>query len=164
MKWYKTACRVAVVAALQVAVTPVWADCRQAPDDHLVGNAGCVLVKGTRVLMVQQRLTGRWGVPGGTAEDDERAVCTAARETREETGLKVRVERHLMTLDDSFHLFRCSYEGEQKLDPQDMFEIRAVDWQDARQRAALSWRFPSQRKKLEVLMRQETGEASASRE
>lgn len=131
------------------------ADCAQLPADARVGNAGCLVVRSGAVLMVQQRLSGGWALPGGTAENGERAACTAARETREETGLTVQVQQHLLTLDNGFNIFRCNYTGEQAPAPQDRMEIRGVAWHDARQRAALSWRFDAQRDQIEALMRQQ---------
>jgi 8-oxo-dGTP pyrophosphatase MutT (NUDIX family) len=46
-----------------------------------------------RVLLVRQRDSGRWTVPGGAIEPDEEPATAAARETREETGLDVTVGR-----------------------------------------------------------------------
>jgi len=131
------------------------ADCDQLPKDEWVGNAGCLMVRGDRVLMVQQRLNGSWGLPGGTAESGERAVCTALRETLEETGLKVQVEQHLLTLRGGFHIYRCSAADGQTPDPNDWFEIQSAGWKDSRQRAELPWRFASQRKKIEALIQQQ---------
>lgn len=48
-----------------------------------------------RVLLVQRArppFLGRWGLPGGFCEWKERTEACCARETREETGLTVRVE------------------------------------------------------------------------
>ena len=150
--------RARICAGLLVcAVMPmaVQAECDHLPADARVGNAGCLLASNGAVLMVQQRLNGSWALPGGTAESGERAVCTAARETGEETGLTVQVLQHLLTLDNGFHIYRCAYTGEQALAPQDWIEIRAVAWQDARQRAVVPWRFSAQRDQIEALMRQQ---------
>ena len=151
--------RWAVVAPLGwlVCLLPVVAaaDCGQLPGDTRVGNAGCLVARAGAVLMVQQRLNGSWALPGGTAESGERAACTATRETREETGLTVQVQQHLLTLDNGFHIFRGTYTGEQTLAPQDWIEIRAVAWQDARQRSVLPWRFAAQRDQIETLMQQQ---------
>lgn len=51
-----------------------------------------------RLLLVQRGrppFTGRWGLPGGFLEWKERAEDCCARETLEETGLRVRVGRLL---------------------------------------------------------------------
>ena len=50
------------------------ADCDQLPQDHAVGNAGCLVVVDGSALLVQQRLGGGWSIPGGTAEPGERAA------------------------------------------------------------------------------------------
>ena len=43
---------------------------------------------GDKVLMVQDRNTGKWGLPGGYAEPGERSDQTARRELWEETGIQ----------------------------------------------------------------------------
>lgn len=153
--WVRRARICAGLLACWVLPVLAAADCAQLPADARVGNAGCLLASDGAVLMVQQRLNGSWALPGGTAESGERAACTAARETREETGLTVQVQLHLLTLDNGFHIYRCAYTGEQALVPQDWIEIRAVAWQDARQRAVVPWRFSAQRDQIEALMRQQ---------
>jgi len=131
-------------------------DCNDLPDDQAVGNAGCLLLSDDRLLMVQQR-TGRWSTPGGTAEPGERAVCTAQRETREETGLQVNAIRLLRVLDNGFHVYLCTapqLSSEQDFQPMDQLEIQAVQWQSREQRQALHWRYPWQRDVYENLLQE----------
>jgi len=56
--------------------------------------AAAVIIDDGRVLLVKHTY-GRlnWELPGGVAEANESAEETAVREVREETGLRVRVER-----------------------------------------------------------------------
>jgi 8-oxo-dGTP diphosphatase len=58
-----------------------------------VGAAGAVVDRG-RVLMVRHTYgekKGRWALPGGLANHDERLDETAVREVREETGINAQV-------------------------------------------------------------------------
>lgn len=127
-------------------------DCGQLEQDQAVGNAGCLIVQGGKVLLVQQQLGGSWGIPGGTADAGERAACTAARETQEETGLAVRVLEPLQVLDNGFHIYRCAVDAGALPLPPDSVEIRATGWFDALQRQNLPWRFPAQRGPTEALI------------
>jgi 8-oxo-dGTP diphosphatase len=68
--------------------------------------AGVVVVEDGRVLMVQRKFeprAGQWTLPAGFVEYDEHVEACAARETREETGLRVELTRLLgayMAMDD----------------------------------------------------------------
>jgi len=53
------------------------------------------------VLRAEPPEAGRWSVPGGKVEPDETASAAAAREVLEETGVTVRIEHELGTLDRS---------------------------------------------------------------
>lgn len=146
------ACGVAILGVGACVDQPT--SCDQLPADQNQGNAGCLIVRPAGALMVQQRLGGSWAIPGGTAESGERAACTAARETREETGLDVQIVRHLTTLENGFHIYHCEADVTQALAPRDHVEIQAVDWQSAAERADLHWRFPAQRAEVEALIQQ----------
>ncbi len=135
-----------------VACSPVQPDCGQLPAAEAIGNAGCLIKRDDAVVLVQQRVSGLWALPGGTAESGERAACTAARETREETGLQVQVREHLETLDNGFHLFRCDVVGEERLQPADALEISQAAWKTAADRTQLEWRFPQFQPQVERLM------------
>lgn len=127
-------------------------DCDQLTHDLAMGNAGCLVVQSGAVLLVQQQRGGTWGIPGGTAEPGERAACTAARETYEETGLEVRVLAPLRVLDNGFHIYHCEVDAGAELMPRDSIEIRAAAWMGTTQRQHLPWRFPDQRIPTEALI------------
>ena len=141
-----------VFASLVSGCTTPSPDCAQLEQDQAVGNAGCLVLRPGAVLLVQQRLGGAWGIPGGTAEPGERAACTAARETREETGLEVRVLEHLQVMDNGFHIFRCEVAIAAALAPVDGLEIQAAAWIPHDERPSLPWRFPAQRAPVEALI------------
>jgi ADP-ribose pyrophosphatase YjhB (NUDIX family) len=134
-------------------------DCDQLVEDRRVGNAGCLVARPGAVAMVQQRFGGGWGLPGGTAEAGERAVCTAIRETGEEIGQKITATRWLHTLPHGFHIYLCAVAADAVAEdaglvPQDLVEVKAAAWMDRQQRAAMTWRFPKDHAVVEQLIQQ----------
>ena len=68
-------------------------DTRRYPERPIVG-VGAVIVDAGKVVLVRRRyepLAGRWSLPGGALELGETLETGAAREMREETGLRVEV-------------------------------------------------------------------------
>ena len=64
---------------------------RQYPDRPMVG-VGAVVIKDGKILVVKRAFepgAGKWSVPGGLVELGEKLSEACARETEEETGLKV---------------------------------------------------------------------------
>ena len=55
------------------------------------------------ILLVRERLDGRWSIPGGWSEVGYTPKEVAIKETKEETGLDVRVERLLAVMDKRCH-------------------------------------------------------------
>lgn len=136
--------RIAAIAAQMLAAAT-----GQRPDavrDRLAAEIGYVTVKvgvaaavfdpAGRQLLVQRADNGLWAQPGGWADVGDSPAAMTARETLEETGLTVRVER-LVGLYDSrtrgfrhahhiYHVvFLCSVAGGT---PSVTPEIRALDW------------------------------------
>lgn len=68
--------------------------------------AGVIIVENGEVLMVRRKFeprAGLWTLPAGFVEYDEHVEACAVRETREETGLEVKIERLFgayMAMDD----------------------------------------------------------------
>ena len=77
---------------------------RDYPERPIVG-VGAVIVRGDRALLVRRAtepLKGEWSVPGGALELGEKLRDGAARETLEETGLKVEVGEVIDVFDSIF--------------------------------------------------------------
>ena len=70
---------------------------RDARQLYLIGAGAVVLAPDDRILMLEQERSGRieWEGPGGALDGNESPADCAVRETAEECGLKVRVERLL---------------------------------------------------------------------
>jgi len=69
-----------------------------------------------RILLIQRRDNGRWGMPGGAADVGETPAEAAEREVREETGLRVRATRLVGVYDsrrvgspDAAHLYHLVF-------------------------------------------------------
>jgi ADP-ribose pyrophosphatase YjhB (NUDIX family) len=65
---------------------------------------GCLVIDGGRVLLLKrgnEPAMGRWTFPGGFVEFGERAIDAAVRETSEEVGLRVGVDRLLGVYTDT---------------------------------------------------------------
>lgn len=124
-------------------------DCEQLPQLSMKGNAGCLAVNPNgELLMVKQRVSGAWAMPGGTAEPGERAVCTALRETLEETGYGVEATQLLGVMPNGFHVFACQLMPDQTVGVADNIEISAVDWLDKNERDHVKWRFEAQKNQI----------------
>jgi ADP-ribose pyrophosphatase YjhB (NUDIX family) len=77
---------------------------RQYPERPIIG-VGAVVVSGDRALLVRRAtepLKGEWSIPGGMLELGEKLRDGAARETLEETGLRVQVGEVLDVFDSIF--------------------------------------------------------------
>jgi ADP-ribose pyrophosphatase YjhB (NUDIX family) len=77
---------------------------RQYPERPIIG-IGAVVISGDRALLVRRAtepLKGEWSIPGGMLELGEKLRDGAARETLEETGLRVQVGEVLDVFDSIF--------------------------------------------------------------
>ena len=66
---------------------------REYPDAPLVG-VGTVTIKSGKILLIRRAFepgAGKWSIPGGLVEVGEKLSEAAARETEEETGVRVEV-------------------------------------------------------------------------
>ena len=57
------------------------------------------------ILLVREKADGRWSMPGGWSDVGYTPTEVAVKETKEETGLDVRVERLLAVLDKRCHAY-----------------------------------------------------------
>ena len=105
---------------------------------------GAALLSGGRLLAARRsappELAGRWELPGGKVERTETPQRAAVRETREETGISVAVERLLLVdarhaRDTSFVFAARLVRG--RLEPQ-LGEIAEVGWLSRDEIAATS--------------------------
>lgn len=81
---------------------------REYPEAPLVG-VGTVTIKSGKILLIRRAFepgAGKWSIPGGLVEVGEKLSEAAARETEEETGVKVEILElinvfDMIDLDDS---------------------------------------------------------------
>lgn len=139
-----------MIALMAVGCTQAPNVCADLPQDNHQANAGCLIVSADRVLMIEQ-ISGNWSVPGGTALAGERAVCTAQRETYEETGYAVAVTGLLHQFENGFRLYQCTLTNTAPSRAPDKGEVSSVAWLDATARAARPWRFEQQRALIDQL-------------
>jgi mutator protein MutT len=89
----------------------------------LVRLAGCFLIR-KRPPLPGSPMPGVWEFPGGKCEPGETPEAAAVRETREESGLSVRVDRLRASFSHRYphglialHYFDCSVEAPVSLNP-----------------------------------------------
>ena len=124
-----------------------------------VGNAGCMIVRNNKVLLLRHVPDGRIGFPGGTNERGETARQTAHRETWEEVGRKVTVKNLLLRFSNGFYLFQCdpietTSPSEVRLPvmPWSRTEVLAIEWMDPFSIETAQWRFPDQVPEIQTLL------------
>ena len=149
---------------LAVAALLCWAAAAAAEEQFEA--AGCLIDTPYGFVMNVNRLLGRLQLPVGRSLADEPPTVTAARETREETGLEVEVGALALKLaDDRVALYRCTVKGpadplEWRFAPTDRVEVgeamivhpRTLETPDGR-RIDTPWRFPEMRLLLMALHR-----------
>ena len=145
---------VVLALAATVACSSDTPPCRAAAgsEDRHSGNAGCLIRKDRRLLVVRHRLGGKLGFPAGRGKAGESARCTAHRETWEESGVDVEVGRLLgvFRVDGPFYLYACT-PGSRLASNQELpvpawarVEITAIEWVSPKDLEADAWRFPEQ--------------------
>ncbi len=122
-------------------------DKRTYPSNPLVG-VGAVAIKNGKILLVKRAFdpgAGKWSIPGGLVEVGEKLSEACARETEEETGIKVeilelinvfdmidrdedgRVRYHYVLVD-----FLAKPVGGEEKKSEEVTEIAWVDYQEAK--------------------------------
>ena len=81
---------------------------KELKSDTSQANAGCLIVQDGKILMTKAAFTGKFAIPGGSRKQGEVSTCTAHRETFEETGLDVQVEKRIITATNGFEIFLCT--------------------------------------------------------
>ena len=121
--------------------------------------AGCLIKMKNKLLTVRHKFSGRLGIPAGFSEGSETAMCTAYRETLEETGLTVTVHELLKEYDNGFRLFRCqpadpvSVSDTLAVPASGISEISEILWLDPLPIPRRQWRFPDQQSDLMELFK-----------
>jgi 8-oxo-dGTP pyrophosphatase MutT (NUDIX family) len=153
------------VTASAVLLFGILAGCAEPPacriaagaEDARVGNGACLVVERDSLLLVRQRPSGRWGLPGGRRARGETGQCTAHRETWEETGHAVIVGllrfRTRATL-----VYQCELTSGALPAPAgerpwlSRIEISEQRWVPAAEIDTLPWRFPDHLAAIDALI------------
>ena len=104
------------------------------------------VVRDNKILLIQERMDGRWAMPGGWADLGNSPASVAEREVWEESGYRVRAEKVVAVLDanriepmEFYHAFKivflCRLIGGE---PQVSYETLAVDFFDLNELPPLS--------------------------
>ena len=94
------------------------------------------VIREDKILLVQERMDGRWAMPGGWADLGDAPASVAEREVWEESGYRVRAEKVIAVLDanriepmEFYHAFKiiflCRLIGGE---PRGSYETLAVDF------------------------------------
>lgn len=146
-----------LLASLAACAEPPPCSIAAGAEDARVGNGACLVVSEERVLLVRQRPSGRWGLPGGRRARGETGQCTAHRETWEETGLAVTVGR-LRFRTRATLVFQCELVAGATPVPAgerpwaSRIEISEQRWVPASELADLDWRFPDHWSEIQNLL------------
>ena len=153
----------AAFAGLVLVCAGLGPACGQAADAGGFVAAGCLIATPAGVVLNINRVLDAVQLPMGRRRGDETPRQTAARETREETGIAVDVGEHIVAWrDGAVHLFACApqapivdYAALAPADAREVSEVLVVDPHtmvnhDGR-RIAQGWRFPQTRVLLRTL-------------
>jgi 8-oxo-dGTP pyrophosphatase MutT (NUDIX family) len=113
--------------------------------------SSCLITDNGNLLVVVNRLSGKFDLPGGRGESDESAACTAHRETFEETGLNVNIVELAGVSHTGLHLFTCiqdaGFHAPDEVPPVPFWgkaEIKSIHWINPYELSLHDWRFPDQ--------------------
>ena len=95
-------------------------------------NAGCVVVKDEKILLVRDSYSGKLGLPGGTKGKREVATVTAVRKTLEETGLVVYIDDFVSEFKNGFRLYKCKIIKDNKKKGKKITELKYVNKKELR--------------------------------
>lgn len=140
---------VALVVAVVFMLTPDPPPCAVDPQqrDDRQADAGCLIVRDERVLLIRGRGSDKLSLPGGASRSAELAQCTAHRETWEETGLDVRVGGFIGRTETDFYLYDCTpvtVVDELAVPGFSIVEVAEVVWRDPATLTGADMRFPWQ--------------------
>lgn len=90
-------------------------------------NAGCVIPKNKKILLVRDNYSKKLGLPGGMKKKYETAVMTAIRETLEETGFIVYIDDFISEFKNGFRLYKCKIIADTKKTDGEISEFKYVD-------------------------------------
>ncbi len=120
-------------------------------EQTIKGNAACLIRLDGKLLTVTHRLTGTFDLPGGTANNNESAQCTAHRETWEETGFNVEVGKLIGESQQGYHFYACKLSGnfngeirEFPVPDWSNLEVTSIQLVDPYNLHYNQWRFPDQ--------------------
>lgn len=156
--WRATGVAMLGLAALTLTASVAEAAKRTQPRDANASAAGCAIAVGDSVLLVRDTVSGKWSVPAGKVESDDKSPrLTARRETLEEARVSVETPEEgdiIHVLDTGFVLYRChpsSLDEKLEIDPKEIFDTDRVAWFDAADLLLVSddaLRFPPERQLL----------------
>ena len=91
-------------------------------------NAGCVIPKDGKILLVRDNHTKKLGLPGGKKNKNEPATMVAQRHTLEETGLIVYIDDFVSEFRNGFRLYKCKIiKDTNKFNEKKTLEIKYVN-------------------------------------
>ncbi len=154
----RTPTRLALFATLALATACGFEspDCPWQADAARAPSAGCFATE-SGALLVVQGLNGKISLPGGSSERGESAMCTAFRETWEESGLQLVPRERVAVFETGFYLYRCERdERSGEINPPAWRrEVRQAFYLQPAEFGEYEWRFPEQVALLRELVERE---------
>jgi 8-oxo-dGTP pyrophosphatase MutT (NUDIX family) len=108
-------------------------------------SAGCLIKRDGKVLVLKHQ-DDKLGFPGGKREFEESSQQAAVRETFEEVGVRVKVQRELHQFDDGYTLFFCEpiipLEDKIKVPESGRDEVDKIRFKKCKKLKKKEWRAP----------------------